>query len=80
MISSQSTSYPSDLFMKSLRDAIQDSVQSEVEKAIEEAKERLHRRIPEIVATLAIQAHAAIKVDRFAPEIVLTIKWPEVEK
>jgi hypothetical protein len=73
------TSYPSDLFLQSIHDAINAQIKIEVDKAINDAHEEIKKKVPEIISSLSLRAIGALRVDRFAPEMVLVIKWDDVQ-
>jgi hypothetical protein len=61
-----------------LESAIQEVLRQEIEKevaeAVKEAKARLERRIPEIVAGVALHVQKRLSIDRLQDEIVIHVK------
>ena len=53
--------------------AIKREIEAEVTKAVEEAKARLQRRIPEIVAGVAIQAMQVVDFNRLGDTLHIKV-------
>ncbi len=63
-----------DKIQTGVKEALESLIEEEVRAAVQQAKERLDKRVPEIVAGVAIQLHRLISIHTYGQEIRVAVQ------